>query len=59
MKSSLATRLLAIAIRNFADNNGVFQWKPVKLTMQCFPNDGCDVVPLLQELIETRQVFLS
>ena len=43
-------RLLAIAVRNFADDAGIFEWNPLKLKMWCFPADSRDVVPLLAEL---------
>lgn len=50
-------RLLAIGIRNWSDDNGVFEWNPVKLKMRILPADNCDVVMLLEELIETDQVL--
>ena len=48
-------RLLAIAIRNFADDNGVFEWKPTLLKRECLPNDNCDVVALLAELARPKR----
>lgn len=47
---SMAARLLALAIRNEADDNGVFEWKPVQIKMRLFPVDGVDVPALLAEL---------
>ena len=49
-------RLLAIALRNVADDQGVFEWKPLGLKMQIFPGDSVDVVALLAELSATDQV---
>lgn len=43
-------RLLALAIRNEADDGGVFEWKPRQLKMRCLPADDCDILPLLAEL---------
>lgn len=53
---SMPARLLAIAIRNIADDNGVFCWKPITLKMQLFPADNVDVPALLAELVESGQV---
>ena len=50
-------RLLALAVRNEADDNGIFEWKPLTLKMRLFPADSCDVGELLQELEETEQVY--
>ncbi|NLG06060.1 MAG: hypothetical protein GX567_19865, partial [Clostridia bacterium] len=55
--SSPLARLVAIGVRNFADDNGVFEWKPIKLKMLILPADNCDMVNLLDELVTTRQVF--
>lgn len=43
-------RLLAIALRNEADDQGVFEWKPVGLKMRLLPADTVDVAALLSEL---------
>ncbi|MBF0371707.1 MAG: hypothetical protein HQL52_19905 [Magnetococcales bacterium] len=50
-------RLLAIAIRNDADDNGIFEWNPVKLKMRLMPADDVDVGTLLEELLRTKQVM--
>ena len=50
-------RLLAIAIRNEADDNGVFEWKPIAIKMRLLPADDCDVSALLGELVSTNQVY--
>jgi hypothetical protein len=42
---------LALALRNVADDHGVFEWKPLALKMQLFPADNIDVEPLLHELL--------
>lgn len=49
-------QLLAIAVRNFADDHGVFEWNPVKLKMQCLPAYDGKVAPLMAELIAHKQV---
>lgn len=43
-------RLLALALRNEADDGGVFQWRPVQLKIRLMPADNCDVSELLAEL---------
>lgn len=53
---SLAARLLAIAIRNEADDHGAFEWKPLTLKMRLFPADPVNIDELLDELVENRQV---
>lgn len=50
-------RLLAIALRNFADDNGVFEWKPKSIKMKIFPADDVDVDALLDALLMQRQVM--
>ncbi len=50
-------RLLAIAIRNEADDNGIFRWKPRQIKIRCLPADNCDIGALLQELVDNRQVI--
>ena len=49
-------RLLAIAIRNEADDQGVFEWKPRALKMRLFPADTLDLADLLDELVANRIV---
>lgn len=53
-------RLLALALRNFCDDNGVFRWSPLKLKMLCLPGDNLDDVggieALLTELEGSRQI---
>ena len=44
-------RLLALALRNEADDQGVFEWKPVGLKMRLLPADTVDIVALLSELV--------
>ena len=47
---SFAARLLAIALRNEADDWGLFEWRPARLRMRLFPCDDVDVAALLDEL---------
>ena len=49
-------RLLAIALRNEADDQGVFEWKPVTIKIKLFPADNVDVPALLDELVAARQI---
>lgn len=53
---SLPARLLALGMRNFADDNGAFEWKPLRMKMRVFPADSIDVEPLLNELEQTGLV---
>ena len=53
---SMAARLLALALRNEADDNGVFEWKPMGLRIRLFPIDAVDIAALLAELVEHRQI---
>lgn len=43
-------RLLALGLRNEADDYGVFPWDPVQIKMRLLPADDVDVSVLLQEL---------
>jgi len=47
---SIPARWLWIGILGEADDNGIFEWKPLQLKMRVFPADSIDVVPLLAEL---------
>ncbi len=53
---SAFARLLALAIRNEADDNGVFEWKPLQIKVRLFPVDSVDVGALLAELEEHRHI---
>ncbi len=44
-------RLLLIGIWTEADDQGVFEWKPIRLKMRLFPADDVDVADLLEELV--------
>jgi hypothetical protein len=50
-------RLLALALRNEADDNGIFEWNAAKMKIRLLPLDNCEVVKLLSELSSTNQVF--
>jgi hypothetical protein len=52
----MPARLFAILLRNFADDQGVFEWKPKTLKMEIFPADNIEVEPLLAELELHNQV---
>lgn len=47
---SFAARLLALGLRNEADDNGVFEWKPITIKMRLFAADNVSVPDLLDEL---------
>lgn len=53
---SAFARLLVLAIRNEADDQGVFEWKPITLKMRLFPADNVDIDALLSELVENNHV---
>jgi len=47
---SIPARWLAGGILTEADDNGVFEWKPLQLKMRIYPADNVDIVALLAEL---------
>ncbi|MCM8736609.1 hypothetical protein M5E06_21005 [Azospirillum sp. A1-3] len=49
-------RLLAISLRNEADDQGVFEWKPIGLKMRLLPADNVDINTLLADLEAHQQV---
>ena len=49
-------RLLALHIRCWADDQGVFKWDTVELKMEIFPADSVDIDALLEELVEHNHV---
>lgn len=53
---SAFARLLALAIRNECDDQGVFEWKPITIKMRLFPADSVDISELLQELEKHNQI---
>lgn len=57
VQCSPLARLLAIAVRNEADDHGVFEWKPVALKMRLMPADDAPIDGLLAELVTNRQVM--
>ena len=54
---SFPARLLALALRNIADDHGIFEWKPRTIKMQLFPADNIDIEPLLSELVTHKQAI--
>ena len=56
LECSAFARLLVLALRNMADDNGVFRWKPKSIKATCLPADNCDIDDLLSELIDNEQV---
>lgn len=49
-------RLLTLGLRNEADDQGIFEWKPLVLRMRLFPADAVDIEALLQELVDNDQI---
>lgn len=56
LSCSPLARLLALGLRNIADDFGVFAWKPVQIKIRLLPMDNCDVTELLQELVSNNQI---
>jgi hypothetical protein len=56
VECSFAARLLALALRNEADDQGLFEWKPKQIKMACFPADSVDIEVLLSEIISANIV---
>lgn len=56
LECSPLARLLALALRNVADDHGIFRWKPKTLKAECLPADNCDIDQLLTELVSNDQV---
>lgn len=57
LECSPLARLLALALRNVADDNGAFRWKPTTLKAECLPADNCEISALLDELIRNDQII--
>ena len=57
VQCSPLARLLALGLRNEADDNGVFPWKPLQLKMRVLPGDACDIDALLGELTEAGLIW--
>ncbi|RJF81668.1 hypothetical protein D3877_16220 [Azospirillum cavernae] len=57
VECSPLARLLAIGLRNEADDHGVFEWKPRALKMRLLPADDSDISDLLSELSAHRQIL--
>lgn len=56
LECSPLARLLALALRNGADDHGIFRWKPKTIKAECLPADNCDIDQLLLELLANHQV---
>ena len=57
LECSPLARLLALALRNVADDNGAFRWKPTTLKAECLPADNCEIGALLEELVRNNQII--
>lgn len=49
-------RLLAIGLRNEADDHGIFVWEPLQLKIRLLPADNVDISDLLKELSDHNLV---
>jgi hypothetical protein len=56
LECSPLARLLCLAIRNVADDHGVFRWKPTSIKAECLPGDNCEISDLLNELVLHEQI---
>lgn len=54
---SPTARLLALAIRNIADDFGIFPWKPKQIKMRLLPADDESITELLDQLIQRRTII--
>lgn len=52
---SIPARWLAMGLTTEADDNGIFEWKPLQIKMRIYPADNVDVPNLLAEL-EQQQI---
>lgn len=50
-------RLLTIAVRNEADDNGVFECNVAKLKIRLLPMDHCDIGDLVREMFNAKQII--
>lgn len=50
-------RLLYIGLWTDADDQGLFEWKPLQIKMRLLPGDMADAVPLLAELVTAELVL--
>lgn len=53
---SMATRLFFIGLWNFADDDGIFEWKPLSLKMKIFPADDVNCEICLRDLMKCRRI---
>lgn len=56
LNCSYLARLLALALRNEADDNGIFPWKLGNLELLLLPRDKPNMDELMQELIDQKQI---
>jgi hypothetical protein len=56
VQCSPLTRLLVLALRNEADDHGVFEWKPLTIKMRLFPVDNVNVDEMLAEAEKFSQI---
>lgn len=54
---SFPARILTLALRNIADDHGIFEWKPLTIKMQLLPADNVDVADLLSEMVANNIVI--
>lgn len=54
---SVAARWLGVGLMTIADDNGIFEWKPLQIKMTIFPADAIDVAALLGELEQAGRLI--
>lgn len=52
---SMTGRILSIALRNFSDDKGIFEWKPKTIKMKVFPSDNVNIDAELDALLMQDQ----
>ncbi len=50
ISASMAARIMMMGLWTEADDNGIFEWKPVRYKMRIFPGDNVNAGELLDEL---------
>jgi hypothetical protein len=55
LECSPLARLLALAVRNVADDHGVFRWKPTSLKAECLPADNCDIGQVVRYSVDGKE----
>lgn len=57
LQCSAFCRLLVLALRNDADDNGIFKWNPAEMKIKLMPLDNVNVPELLAEAVQNNQIM--